>query len=94
MKNEFPTKEAYVIVDTKKGRINNLFSVDSGYIPWIVHSFTDELSFARFFTSKDLAQELCDKFTKERFEFDGNTPLKPGRLKVMEIALVPVEQGG
>lgn len=36
----------------------------------------------------------CDRFTRERFEFDGNTPLKPGRLKVMKIALVPVEQGG
>jgi hypothetical protein len=33
-------------------------------------------------------------FTRERFEFDGNTPLKPGRLKVMKIALVPVEQPG
>lgn len=94
MTGEFLIKEAYVIVDTEKGRTNNLFFHDSGYIPWIVHSFTDELSFARFFTSKDLAQELCDKFTKEKFEFDGNAPLKPGRLKVMKIALVPVEQGG
>lgn len=94
MTGEFPTKEVYVIVDTEEGRINNLFFVDSGYLPWIVHSFTDELSFARFFTSKDLAQELCDKFTKEKPEFDGNTPLKPGRLRVMKVALVPVEQGG
>lgn len=94
MKGEFPVKETYVIVDTEKGRINNLFFGDSEYIPWITHSFTDELIFARFFTSRLLAQELCDKFTKTKCEFDGNTPLKPGRLKVMKIALVPVEQGG
>lgn len=86
--------DPFVVVDTEKGRLNCLFARDSMYIPWIVHSFTDEFRFAMFFTSRRRAQELCDKFTRERFEFDGNTPLKPGRLKVMKIALVPVEQGG
>ena len=87
-------RDAYVIVDTKEGRINNLFSTDTGYIPWIVHAFTDELRFARIYHSRELAEADCDYFTRTKFEFDGNTPLKPGRLKVMKIALVPVEQGG
>lgn len=86
--------DMFVIVDTDESRANRLFCTDSRYAPWIANSFTDELRFAVLFTSRRHAQELCDKFTKEKFEFDGNTPLKPGRLKVMKIAFVPVEQGG
>ena len=87
-------KDTYVIVDTGDRACNRLFYNDSPYRPWIVHSFTDELRFAILYHSLGEARRDCDRFTKEKFEFDGNTPLKPGRLKVMKIALVPVEQGG
>lgn len=87
-------KDAYVIVDTKECRINNLFSADTGYTPWIVHAFTDCLACASIYHSREQAMADCDYFTRTKFEFDGNTPLKPGRLKVMKLALVPVEQGG
>ena len=86
--------DAYVIVDTGEGRKNRLFYNDSPYHPWIIHSFTDELRFAVLYSSLEEARQDCETFMKTKFEFDGNTPLKPGRLKVMKIALVPVEQGG
>lgn len=86
--------DAYVIVDTEEGRKNRLLYNDSPYRPWIVHSFTDELRFAILYSSLEEARQDCETFMKTKFEFDGNTPLKPGRLKVMKIALVPVEQGG
>lgn len=87
-------KDTYVIVDTEGRACNRLFYNDSPYRPWIIHSFTDELRFAILYNSLEEAKRDCDRFTRERFEFDGNTPLKPGRLKVMKIALVPSEQVG
>ena len=63
-------------------------------VPWIVNAFTSDLQYAKRYKTVEDARKDCDRFTKEKFEFDGNTPLKPGRLKVMKIALVPVEQGG
>lgn len=87
-------KDAYVIVDTGDRVANRLFYNDSPYRPWIVHSFTDELRFALLYDSRERAEADCDYFTRTKFEFDGNTPLEPGRLKVMKLALVPVEQGG
>lgn len=83
----------YVIVDTES-RTNRLFSADTEYIPWILHAFTDRIDCARIYYSRERAEADCDRFTKTKFEFDGNTPLKPGRLKVMKLALVPVEQQG
>ena len=80
-------KDVYVIVDTGDRLCNRLFYTDSQYIPWIVHSFTDELKFAAMFDSREDAQEMCDKFTKERFDFDGNAPLEQGRLRVMKVVL-------
>ena len=87
-------KDTYVIMDTEEGRANPFFSVDSGYIPWIVHSFTDELRFARTYPTEEAAQEDCDRFMKEKYDFDGNTPLRPGRLRVAKVTFVPVEEGG
>lgn len=87
-------KDTYVIVDTGDQACNRLFYNDSPHSPWLTHSFTDELRFAILYHSLEEARRDCDRFTRERFEFDGNTPLKPGRLKVMKIALVPVEQQG
>jgi len=90
-----PTQEylqdTFVIVDTGDRVCNRLFYNDSPYHPWIVHSFTDELRFAILYHSLEEAKRDCETFMKTKFEFDGNTPLKPGRLKVMKIALVPVE---
>lgn len=79
----------YVIVDTES-RTNLLFSADTEYIPWILHAFTDRIDCARIFYSQEQAEAYCNYFAKTKFEFDGNTPLKPGRLKVMKLALVPV----
>lgn len=87
-------KDTYVIVDTGDRGCNRLFYTDSPYLPWLAHSFTDELRFAVQYNSLYDAKRDCEAFMKTKFEFDGNTPLKPGRLKVMKIALAPVEQGG
>lgn len=84
----------FVIVDTEYGKGCNLYQGETDYVPWIVNSFTSDLQYAKRYESIEEAQMDCDRFIKEKFEFDGNTPLKPGRLKVMKIALVPVEQGG
>lgn len=85
----------FVIVDTKRGKRCNLYQGGKDYyISWIATAFTSDLRYAKLYGSIENAQRDCDRFTKEKFEFDGNTPLKPGRLKVMKIALVPVEQGG
>lgn len=90
-----PTQEylqdTFVIVDTGDRMCNRLFYNDSPYHPWIIHSFTDELRFAILYHSLEEAKRDCETFMKTKFEFDGNTPLKPGRLKVMKLALVPVE---
>lgn len=86
--------DQFVIVDTKYGKGCNLYQGEAAYVPWIVNSFTSDLQYAKRYESIEEAQVDCDRFIKEKFEFDGNTPLKPGRLKVMKIALVPVEQGG
>lgn len=87
--------DQFVIVDTKCGKRCNLYrGGKDNYISWIVNAFTSELQYAKRYDSIEEARRDCNRFTKEKFEFDGNTPLKPGRLKVMEIALVPVEQGG
>lgn len=87
-------KDMYVIMDTDESRANRLFFTDSQYIPWIVHSFTDELKFAAIYASREEAQQVCDYFTAARFDFDGDTPLKPGRLRVKKIVFAPVEAGG
>ena len=84
-------KDAYVIVDTGDRACNRLFYNDSPYRPWIVHSFTDELRFAVLYNSLEEAKKDCETFMKTKFEFDGDTPLKPGRLKVMKVTLSPVE---
>lgn len=42
------------------------------------------------YTSRNEVQRVCDYFMVTRFDFDGNTPLKPGRLKVKKIAFTPV----
>ena len=83
-------KDAYVIVDTGDRACNRLFYNDSPYRPWIVHSFTDELRFAVLYNSLEEAKKDCETFMKTKFEFDGDTPLKPGRLKVMKVTLSPV----
>ena len=87
-------KDQFVIVDTKYGKSCNLYQGETEYIPWIVHAFTNELQDAKRYESVEEAQNDCDHFTMAKFEFDGNKLLKPGRLKVMKIALMPVEQGG
>ena len=84
----------FVIVDTACSKGCNLYQGETNYIPWIVHAFTSDLQYAKRYDSLEEAQRDCDRFTRERFEFDGNTPLKPGRLKVMKIVIVPVEQVG
>ena len=84
----------FVIVDTACGKTCNLYQGEADYIPWIVYAFTNELQYAKRYESIEEAHRDCDRFTRERFEFDGNTPLEPGRMKVMKIVLVPVEQGG
>ena len=84
--------DQFVIVDTACGKICNLYQGETGYVPaWIVNAFTNDLQYAKRYDSLEEAQRDCNRFSKERFEFDGNTPLKPGRLKVMKIVLVPVE---
>ena len=87
-------KYQFVIVDTAHGKSCNLYQGETDYVPWIVNSFTNGLRYAKRYRSIEEAQRDCDRFTREKFEFDGNTPLKPGRLKVMKIVLVPVEQDG
>ena len=87
-------RDQFVIVDTKFDKGCNLYQGETAYIPWIVHAFTSDLQYAKRYESLEEAERDCNRFTKEKFEFDGNTPLKPGRLKVMKIVLVPVEQGG
>lgn len=84
-------KDTYVIVDTGDRVCNRLFYNDSPYRPWIIHSFTDELRFAIQYNSLEEAKKDCENFMKTKFEFDGNTPLAPGRLQVMKVALVPVK---
>lgn len=84
----------FVIVDTAYSKGCNLYQGETDYVPWIVNAFTNDLQYAKRYESIEEAQRDCDRFTRERFEFDGNTPLRPGRLKVMKIVLVPVEQGG
>lgn len=83
-------EDTYVIVDTGDRTCNRLFFNDSPYRPWIVHSFTDELRFAILYHSLEEARRDCETFMKTKLEFDGNTPLTPGRLRVMKVALVPV----
>ena len=83
-------KDAYVIVDTGDRVANRLFYNDSPYRPWIVHSFTDELRFALLYDSRERAEADCDYFTRTKTEFDGNTPLERGRLRVMKVVLQPV----
>lgn len=85
-------RDKFVIVDTAHGKGCNLYQGETDYVPWIVDAFTNVLQYAKRYSSLEEAQRDCDRFTRERFEFDGNTPLKPGRLKVMKIVLVPVEQ--
>ena len=87
-------KDKFVIVDTAQGKNCNLYQGETGYVPWLINSFTSELQYAKRYESLEEAQRDCNRFNKERFEFDGNTPLKPGRLKVMKIVLAPAEQGG
>ena len=91
--------DQFVIVDTNYNKGCNLYRGETDHIPWlavpwIANAFTNDLQYAKRYKSIEKAQRDCDRFTKEKFEFDGTTPLKPGRLKVMKIALVPVEQGG
>lgn len=82
--------DVYVIMDTGESQENRLFFTDSQYVTWIVHSFTNELKLVAIYTSRNEAQRVCDYFMVTRFDFDGNTPLKPGRLKVKKIAFTPV----
>lgn len=85
----------FVIVDTKRGKRCNMYhGGEDCCISWIVTAFTSDLRYAKLYGSIEEARRDCDRFTREKFDFDGNTPLKPGRLRVMEIALVPVEQQG
>lgn len=87
--------DQFVIVDTKPGKRCNLYHGGKDYyVSWIVTAFTSDLQYAKRYESFEEAQKDCDRITREKFEFDGNTPLKPGRLRVMKVALVPVEQGG
>ena len=83
-------KDAFVIVDTGDRVANRLFYNDSPYRPWIIHSFTDELKFALLYDSRERAEADCDYFARTKTGFDGNTPLEPGRLKVMKVVLQPV----
>lgn len=87
-------KDTYVIVDTGDRVCSRLFYNNSPYHPWIVHSFMDNLNFAALYHSLEEARKDCDYFTRTKFEFDGETPPAPGRLRVMKVVLVPVEQGG
>lgn len=85
----------FVIVDTGYGKRCNLYHGGKDhYVSWIVTAFTSDLQYAKRYESVEEAQSDCDRFTREKFEFDGTTPLAPGRLRVMKVALVPVEQGG
>lgn len=80
-------EEIFVIVDTKTG---NFYRGVLDYVPWIINAFTDRLLFARPYESKDIAYEDMKWFEETKTEFDGNTPLKKGRLAVMQITLKPV----
>ena len=80
-------EEIFVIVDTETG---NLYQGGSEYTPWIINAFTNRLLYAWKYESKDIAYDALKWFYKTKTEFDGNTPLKKGRLAVMQITLKPV----
>lgn len=81
-------EEIFVIVDTETG---NFYQGGTEYTPWIINAFTNRLSFALKYESKDKAYEDLKWFEETKTEFDGNTPLKKGRLAVMQITLKPVK---
>lgn len=78
----------FVIVDTETGRF---FHDDAAYGDWIYTAFTDSFFWAMKYEDKEKAKRDVMRFEKSKTEFDGNTPLKKGRLVVMQIALTPVE---
>lgn len=75
-------KERYYIADTETGR---LYMGETEYIPWVLNAFTDDYRFALPFDDINVAKELCEGFYKTKTEFDGNTPLKVGRLSVVKV---------
>ena len=80
-------KPTYYIRDTKTGRF---YGGHTHYIPWIDNAFTDCLEFAVAYTKAKDAKEAVKKFYKTKYESDGNTPLKRGRLEVVKLQFVRV----
>lgn len=80
--------DQFVIVDTETGKF---YQGETDYLPWIACAFIDCLEYAMRYADKDTAKNDIAQFEKYMTEFDGNTPLKKGRLVVMQIALTPVE---
>lgn len=78
----------YVIVDTETGRF---YQGDTDYLPWIACAFGDCLECAARYSDKDKAKDDIEYFEMYKTGFDGNTPLRKGRLAVMQITLTPVE---
>lgn len=81
---DIDSKPAYVILDTKE---NKFYAGENGCSPWIIYAFTEDIRRAYFFTDLELVEKLREKFSKTRYEFDGNTPICPTRLKVCKLGL-------
>lgn len=75
-------KERYYIMDSESHR----FYCGSDYLPWISNAFTSEPEYAICYTNKKVAKLDVERFTKNKTEFDGNTPLKKGRLVVVQMS--------
>lgn len=80
--------DEFVIVDTETGKF---YQGETDYLPWIAYAFIDCLECSVRYADKDTAKNDIAQFEEYMTEFDGNTPLKKGRLVVMQIALTPVE---
>ena len=77
-------ENTYYIIDTETGR---LFMGDTEYCPWILNAFTDHVLHAYAFYREDEAKRWCARYEKTKTDYNGNTPLKKGRLAVAKLEL-------